>query len=719
MKKSLILLGALVLLLLPLISADNTEWLTFRQYNNHTAWDGVDYTVISGLNQASYSTGGSILSTSPAVANGYVYVGSYDNKLYQLNASNVSQFIASYTTGGDVWSSPAVANGYVYVGSDDNKLYQLNASNVSQLIASYTTGTSFIRSSPAVANGYVYVGSGDKKLYQLNASNVSQLIASYTTGGNVRSSPAVSDGYVYISSNDNKLYQLNASNVSQLIANYTTGGWSYSPPTVSDGYVYVGSHDDKLYQLNASNVSQLIASYTTGGNVQSSPAVANGYVYVGSGDKKLYQLNASNVSQLIASYTTGDLLLFSSPAVANGYVYVGSNDDKLYQLNASNVSQLIASYTTGDNIETSPAIANGYVYVGSNDHKLYQLNASDISLTNSDTTPPVLTWNWHRNITSSEYNINITINSNEALLGCYVYVDSIGNFSMTQNTTTQYYITVPDDTNTNYSVRAYCNDTANNTGQSSLAWYNVDTTPSIITNIVVGNSGAYNPTSGTNTTITVNMSVNETGGYADISNVYCNLTKGSRVVNLTCAQISASGTEANYTCRGNMTYFYLSGNDWEPNCSASDAVGNAGNNVSATNLTYNRLESISVTTSLTWTGITTASTDDGADDNPIIISNYGNAYFSTVNITAYDLVNGGDSIVASDFSCNDADAADGEALSNATAVTMTGGSLLIGKASVENVYVYLEQITTPVSSKTYSSELPWLVMTYGAQNTNP
>ena len=596
MKKSLILLGALVLLLLPLISADNTEWLTFRQYNNHTAWDGVDYTVISGLNQASYSTGGSILSTSPAVANGYVYVGSYDNKLYQLNASNVSQFIASYTTGGDVWSSPAVANGYVYVGSDDNKLYQLNASNVSQLIASYTTGTSFIRSSPAVANGYVYVGSGDKKLYQLNASNV---------------------------------------------------------------------------------------------------------------------------SQLIASYTTGDLLLFSSPAVANGYVYVGSNDDKLYQLNASNVSQLIASYTTGDNIETSPAIANGYVYVGSNDHKLYQLNASDISLTNSDTTPPVLTWNWHRNITSSEYNINITINSNEALLGCYVYVDSIGNFSMTQNTTTQYYITVPDDTNTNYSVRAYCNDTANNTGQSSLAWYNVDTTPSIITNIVVGNSGAYNPTSGTNTTITVNMSVNETGGYADISNVYCNLTKGSRVVNLTCAQISASGTEANYTCRGNMTYFYLSGNDWEPNCSASDAVGNAGNNVSATNLTYNRLESISVTTSLTWTGITTASTDDGADDNPIIISNYGNAYFSTVNITAYDLVNGGDSIVASDFSCNDADAADGEALSNATAVTMTGGSLLIGKASVENVYVYLEQITTPVSSKTYSSELPWLVMTYGAQNTNP
>ncbi|MCD6398354.1 MAG: PQQ-binding-like beta-propeller repeat protein, partial [Candidatus Aenigmarchaeota archaeon] len=96
------------------------------------------------------------------------YVGSGDYELYQLNASNVSQKIASFTAG-EVESFPAVANGYVYVGSGFN-LYQLNASNVSQKIAEYTTG-GVVYSSPAVANGYIYIGSWDHKLYQFGTDN--------------------------------------------------------------------------------------------------------------------------------------------------------------------------------------------------------------------------------------------------------------------------------------------------------------------------------------------------------------------------------------------------------------------------------------------------------------------------------------------------------------------------------------------------------------------
>ena len=101
----------------------------------------------------------------PAVANGFVYVGSNDGNFYQLNASNVSQKIANYTTGGSIYSSAAVANGFVYFGSDDTLLYQLNASNISQQVANYTTG-GIIYSSAAVANGSVYIGSFDWKLYQ-------------------------------------------------------------------------------------------------------------------------------------------------------------------------------------------------------------------------------------------------------------------------------------------------------------------------------------------------------------------------------------------------------------------------------------------------------------------------------------------------------------------------------------------------------------------------
>ena len=61
-----------------------------------------------------YQTQGNV-SSSPAVADGMVFVGSYDDKLYALNATD-GKLVWSYLTGGMVVSSPAVANGVIYVG---------------------------------------------------------------------------------------------------------------------------------------------------------------------------------------------------------------------------------------------------------------------------------------------------------------------------------------------------------------------------------------------------------------------------------------------------------------------------------------------------------------------------------------------------------------------------------------------------------------------------
>src|SRR5439155_1646649 len=71
---------------------------------------------------------GDVVRSSPAVANGVVYVGSFDDNLYAFPAS-CGTGNASCTplwhgaTGGAVFSSPAVANGVVYVGSFDHHLY--------------------------------------------------------------------------------------------------------------------------------------------------------------------------------------------------------------------------------------------------------------------------------------------------------------------------------------------------------------------------------------------------------------------------------------------------------------------------------------------------------------------------------------------------------------------------------------------------------------------
>ena len=41
----------------------------------------------------------------PAITNGYLYIGSNDHNVYQLNATNISQAIRNYTTSGAISSS--------------------------------------------------------------------------------------------------------------------------------------------------------------------------------------------------------------------------------------------------------------------------------------------------------------------------------------------------------------------------------------------------------------------------------------------------------------------------------------------------------------------------------------------------------------------------------------------------------------------------------------
>jgi outer membrane protein assembly factor BamB len=60
--------------------------------------------------------------SSPAVANGVVYVGSLNHNVYALDARTGAK-LWSYATDNIVRSSPSVANGAVYVGSSDNNVY--------------------------------------------------------------------------------------------------------------------------------------------------------------------------------------------------------------------------------------------------------------------------------------------------------------------------------------------------------------------------------------------------------------------------------------------------------------------------------------------------------------------------------------------------------------------------------------------------------------------
>ena len=75
----------------------------------------------------------------------------------------------SIAIGTFVDSSPAVAEGAVFVGSQNGKVYALDANTGAVLWSTLIGGSSSMEASPAVAGGIVYVGSPDDHLYALNA----------------------------------------------------------------------------------------------------------------------------------------------------------------------------------------------------------------------------------------------------------------------------------------------------------------------------------------------------------------------------------------------------------------------------------------------------------------------------------------------------------------------------------------------------------------------
>ena len=183
------------------------------------------------------------------------------------------------TTRGPVPSTPAIANGIVYVGSYDGKFYALNAETGAVKWKFATEGErrfeakglhgmqpktqtiadpfDIYLSSPVVGQGKVYFGSGDGNLYALDATT-GELSWKFKTGDVIHASPALVDGVLFVGSWDSYFYAVDAATGKEkwrfhagedpLIHNQQ--GFQSSAAVVG-GVVYVGCRDAQLYALDA------------------------------------------------------------------------------------------------------------------------------------------------------------------------------------------------------------------------------------------------------------------------------------------------------------------------------------------------------------------------------------------------------------------------------------------------------------------------------------
>ncbi len=212
----------------------------------------------TGEEEWSAPTEGRVRS-SPAVANGRAYVGSADGSVYAFDVESgrrawrfdtFGRTLDSDTFGFDrktVQSSPAVADGLVYVGARDGFLYAIDADS-GAMRWRFDHQVSWVNSSPAVAGGLVFDGSSDGHFVQAVDAVSGRERWRFTTPASVWSSPAVAGGVVYVGDGAGDLLALDAQRGDTLWS-FRAGGGVRDAPAAADGVVVFGSEDGGVYAV--------------------------------------------------------------------------------------------------------------------------------------------------------------------------------------------------------------------------------------------------------------------------------------------------------------------------------------------------------------------------------------------------------------------------------------------------------------------------------------
>jgi outer membrane protein assembly factor BamB len=342
------------------------------------------------------------LTSSPAVVDDVLY------STWWVSGSGFSSVGAfDVQTGAVVWekalfdaltlpSSPAVANGLVYVSTKVSSLYALDPkTGITQWQAITSFDTSNV-GSPVTDGARVYQATGDcfsEKTHaevQARDAVTGAFLWSQSIGVCAVDSPTVAGGMLYImgtypQSIGRQLYAF--------VAATGAPSWAvvleplvFGSPVFAAGRLYVNGYQT-LRAFDASNGNTL---WTTTLNSptspdpagEGSPAVAYGKVYLGSATGRLHAIDAASGQPLWSAqvpFSTGSI--DAAAAVANQVVYVqafagGGQFDIVAGFDADTGASVFLAATDDNTVisnapHPSVVVVNGRVFVGSEDGRIF------------------------------------------------------------------------------------------------------------------------------------------------------------------------------------------------------------------------------------------------------------------------------------------------------------------------------------------------------------
>ena len=235
------------------------------------------------------------------------------------------ELLWKFKTGGPLHASPVIANGILYIGSTDGKLYALDAKQWG--IKWVFDAGDAIRYAATVLGNRVYFSARNNKVYALDAKTGEKLWE-FKSKSWMDAPPIVLDNRVYIGAFPSKIYLLNAGtgaleamrertiriqgieygcakgvfrpvfpeHKADLWRGQTDGSESY--PVTANGSVYIGARNGQLHAFDAASQTETW-TYQLGGFIDAAPAISDGVLYAASGDGNVYAFeNASEVIDL-------------------------------------------------------------------------------------------------------------------------------------------------------------------------------------------------------------------------------------------------------------------------------------------------------------------------------------------------------------------------------------------------------------------------------------
>ena len=236
---------------------------------------------------------------SAVLGGGDLFFGDSNGRVYGLNDRLQPLWADPFKTDGKIWSTPAFDNGTVYIGSFDRKLYALDA-NTGQAKWEFLANGVFV-STPLVSNGVVYAGSFDRRLYAIDATSGLEKWHFEARQG-FWAQPVIYNGNIYAASLDGRVYVLSAASGEKLAEVDLGAPVSSSPAMVGETLVVAteqspGNATDKagavLWAINTTTYQGAPLARLTGEKVHGPLAGGNGSAFVHTDRDFIYAVNAS------------------------------------------------------------------------------------------------------------------------------------------------------------------------------------------------------------------------------------------------------------------------------------------------------------------------------------------------------------------------------------------------------------------------------------------